>query len=311
MRHAWALVFLGLAAPARATDTCAPASTLSTCFDAAGADTQLGKRFFLHREVTPLAREDIAMGIGTSLSWRPVRLQTASADPSGTPLSLVEHQTVVTPMLAFGLTDALRLDLGLPVSVYRQGEGLAAVTGGNHPLPRSAVHDARIGLSLSALQLGDIRLAFLWDWVVPTGDETAFAGAPGPTFRPGLAANLDGLTWKLGASATWAIRKPIIYADETVGSELDTSAGVARRLGLLWDVWIGAEARGFVPTTKTERALSERSFSEWLATVSARPDFLGGAGFMLGAGSSVAFGSSSPVRATGLRLVVGLTFLPE
>jgi len=195
------------------------------------------------------------------------------------PLSaIMSWQTAIHFGFHFGITDWLELVADIPMSAQAyttafgdngsfgstalERTGFYAAQGfTNTPPPNAAAMDWRVGVKARFLRRGPFALALAAVATLPFGDEAAFLGDSGFTFRPELIADFTRGAITVAVNAGAIIRgETVVRAPNDpavngmaamqrslldVGDELTWSAGAAYRFAR-W-AGIAAEVYGFVP----------------------------------------------------------------
>jgi hypothetical protein len=201
-------------------------------------------------------------------------LHDAGAAP-GARVDAIEWQTTLHFGFHLGLADWLELALEVPVSAQSYGalygspfdDKAVGPTGfyagsprTNIGPPSAGVLDPRLALKARARRVGPVGFALVVATTVPIGDDSAFLGEGGFTFRPAGVFDVTAGRFTLALNVGAIIRSTNIVYDPLpeksmkpavligVGHELSGSLGVAVRAAS-W-LSISAEAYGLLPLTK-------------------------------------------------------------
>ncbi len=264
-------------------------------------------------------------------------LRLSLSDPStGMPKSqsMISGQTTLNFGAHVGLTDWLEGAIVLPVSAqsYTDAYGkhgaandpTIARTGfyasspyTNIPPPNASPGDVRLALKARLFRKSIIGMALAATLTVPFGDDAAFQGDSGFTFRPVLIADITRGPFTIAINIGGIIRQQTTVYDPydvankvvkprillSVGDELTWSAGLGYRF-VHW-VGIAAEVYGYQPVAVKSGAATDST-----------ADVLGGLQIFpskdlvvnLGAGANV---FSSADRHDAFRVFAGLNWAPS
>ena len=251
-------------------------------------------------------------------------------------IAVMGWQAVMHFGFHLGLTDWLELVADIPVSA----EGYSAAYGNNGsfgdttlsrtgfyansgftnvPPPNAAPLDWRIGLKARLFRSGMFALAAAAVVTIPFGDDSAFLGDSGFTFRPTLIADVTR------GPVTAAINIGAIIRPETivlapndpmgtgsrslidVGHELTWSAGFSYRF-IRW-VGIAAEIYGFVPLVSTTVSPTFDAGKDYTADVAGGFQFFPVKDISVGVGAGAGI-IGSAARHEDFRLFGGVTWAP-
>lgn len=307
-------------------ESCDPVSGLSTCIDADNLWIHPGGGSFFSVAptlTTPASKS--AFGLSVGYLSRPIGLRVSSADPDGTPIFVIDNQVNATFHWEVGITDRFALSLALPVTVFQDGAGIAAVRGSDEALVRSVIRDGRFGVSFAVLprpRKGEDRglgLTAHLQFGAPFGAKDWFGGAGTVVATPTVSADyrIGGLL--IGTELGARIRDERILANAVIGTQLYGALGVS--YDILKDRVLSAGAEAFAlytvsaqnpPTAQASADGSSPALvpAEWLANVSSAP-FLGGdLVFMASGGGFIPMGSESAVTTPRFRFNLGIRYAP-
>jgi outer membrane protein OmpA-like peptidoglycan-associated protein len=264
----------------------------------------------------------------------------ATTMPAKPPLTaLMGYQVAINLGMHLGLTNWLELVVDIPVSaqsynaIYGNNSGFgdapiartgfyAAEGGTNVGPPNAAPLDWRLGFKARLFRTGMFGMAAAAVVTLPFGDDSAFLGDSGFTFRPLLIADVTRGAITAAVNIGAIIRpETVVFSPNdpniggmaapkrvliSVGHELTWSAGVAYRF-VHW-VGVAAEVYGFVPLTQQFNGALDAG-KDFTA------DVLGGFQFFpvkdvsvgVGAGAGVI---GSALRHDDFRVFSGITWAP-
>lgn len=310
VRSLAALVILSLPGAARAA--CQPPTRQSTCFDADELWSPAApSRFIGIAAGRVLAARTYALGVDATYLSRPVVLETASPDPNGRAVRVVNDVVDVAAAFAYAPVSHLELTAIVPAAIYRSGTGLVGVTSQNGPtLPVTALRDVRLGIAHDVLlsprrdQRTAVGLATRLDLALPTGNDDAFAGERGPVVAPSASFDVTHGIFFAGAQLGVRLRRPVELGGARLGTQLTSTFGVGAnvlpkdRLALGLEAWL-------LPTLLSQRrtlpdgtlVTSGTLFpAEWMLSGRTRID---DTVLALGLGSSVPWSSETRRATTG------------
>ncbi len=323
--------FAALAArPARGAD-CSPNDGVSSCVDVDNLWPHAGPSRFAaigSTSITPSGQA--SFGLLASWQKRPLVLNLPSPDPAGTEAAAIDDQLNASFLWAVGLGRGLELSAVTPVTLFQDGTGPDVLRSqAPPPLVRTAVRDARLGLSaalvsrpeaLGARGLGLVARAQL---ALPTGNEAVFAGGVGPAFAPALTADYRLGRFLFAAELGARLRKASTVGGARVGSQALAAIGVgfdvlprellsthleAYTLPSLERQYEPArdEGSGRVRLDAGGAALAP---TEWLATVRSSPALGGDFSVQAGGGTALPIAPDSATQPR-FRFVLGLRYAP-
>lgn len=314
-----------LSSSARA-ESCDPDLGLSTCIDADNLWIHPGGgSFFSVAPTLTTPSSKSAFGLSVGYLSRPIGLRVASADPEGTPIFAIDNQVNATFHWEVGITDRLALSLVLPVTVFQDGAGIAAVRGSDETLPRSVIRDGRFGLSFAILpraRKGEDRglgLTAHMQFGAPFGAKEWFGGAGTLVATPTLSADYRIGALLIGTELGARIRDKRNLANAVIGTQLYGALGISYDILKGRMLSAGAEAFALYTLSEQKAATAQAGAdaetqalvpAEWLATVSSAP-FLGGdLVFMASGGGFIPTGSESAVTTPRFRFNLGVRYAP-
>lgn len=314
-----------LSSSARA-ETCDPESGLSTCIDADNLWVHPGGGSFFSVAptlTTPAGKS--AFGLSVGYLSRPIGLRIASADPEGTPIFAIDNQVNASFHWEVGLTDRFALSLVLPVTVFQDGAGIAAIRGSDEELPRSVIRDGRFGASFALIprpRKGEDRglgVAAHLQFGAPFGAKDWFASAGTVVAVPTISADYRLGALLFGAELGARIRNERVLANAVIGSQLYGALAISYDILKNRVLTAGAEAFALytLSTQNPATASADASGSadalipaEWLANVSSAP-FLGGdLVFTASGGGFIPTGAESDVTTPRFRFNLGVRYAP-
>jgi len=267
---------------------------------------------------------------------RPIILNMASPGPGGSEQFVVDNQVNGNFMFAYGVTDRLELDFGLPLTFVQTGAGISPLTGGRD-LRDTAVRDLRFGFTYalvprlrvdplspsddptSAGRLYAIAARFIA--TAPTGDSTDFAGERTAVFAPSLAGDLRYGRLFGGAEVGVRMRPVSEFAGGRVGTQLTTALGAGvdvldrERLAMTLEgraYYQGVEqhdtqqsAFGITSLPNGKRIIP----AEWVLGVRSAPLLGGDISVFAGGGGPIPIGDAA-ITVPRFRFVLGVMYAP-
>jgi outer membrane protein OmpA-like peptidoglycan-associated protein len=249
---------------------------------------------------------DFGFRLWMNLAGNPLRL----------PETLVERQLGINVGLHVGVVKFLQLSIDFAMSgqSYTPAYGdygspavlPIARTGfyadgayTNVPPPDAAANDARVGVKLGFFRKGPFGMGINLVTTLPLGDDSAFLGDSGFTFRPNLLADVHRGRFTLAINVGAIIRETTRVRDLEVGHELTYGLAIAYRV-VRWAA-LAAEGYGYLPVG------GGRDYTM---------DVLGGVQLhpkrevtvMIGAGAGVL---TSAARRDEWRAFLGITWAPQ
>lgn len=279
----------------------------------------------------------VGFGLVASYQSRPIILRVASPGPNGSDQSVVDDQVNGNFLFAYGVTDRLQLDFGLPLTFAQDGAGTSPLTGGR-ALRDTAVRDLRFGFAYALVprvRMDPVKAAAEGgagrSWSVaarfgvsaPTGDQSDFAGERTAVFIPSIAADyrIDRLFF--GADVGVRARPVTEFAGARVGTQLTTAAGAGfdildrELLSVLLEArayWNFAEQHQTTQSAfgiQSQPRKEDRYIfpAEWLLGVRSAPILGGDVSFYAGGGGPIPLGPDA-ITVPRYRFVLGATYAP-
>jgi hypothetical protein len=339
-RRALACVFLPLflwleESDARAQQCSNP--LVSTCINSDTYWPHAGpQRFAAVGSAETVAERQIAFGLVTTYQSRPIVVSGPSPGGAGSDQFAVDDQVNANFLFAYGVTDRLQLDLGLPVTLVQTGAGTSPLTGGR-PIRDTAVRDLRFGFAFAIVprERIDLRRAAYeggpgkgfavvsrLTFSAPTGDNTDFAGERTMVFAPSIAADYRVRRMFFGADIGGRLRPVTEFAGARVGSQLTTALGAGYDILPRDALSVLLEGRAYV--NFAEQHTSQQSAfgitsqpngetiipAEWTLGLRSAP-FLGGDVSFFGGGGGPIPITASPITVPRFRFILGVTYAPS
>lgn len=212
---------------------CDPPSGVSTCFDADNVWITAGQgRFLTIAPAAELPESKLAFAAAGTFIDRPILLNVPSPDPEGRDIPVVRDAVNLHLSWAFAPRSGFEVTLSTPMTLYQSGSGAEGLTSQSAPpLERTAVHDARVGVGVvlpvpeAAARAAGLAAKARFELALPTGDESAYAGAGGPVAAPSLALGMRTGSLFGGAEVGARLRSSVPFASARVGSALLTAVG--------------------------------------------------------------------------------------
>jgi hypothetical protein len=289
---------------------CQPPTRQSPCFDAdelwiPAAPT----RFIGIAPGRALAAHTWTFGVDATYLSRPVVLRTASPDPNGRDVRVVDDVVDLALAAAYAPVPHLELTAIVPAALYRSGTGLVGVTSQNGPtLPVAALRDVRLGVAHDLLpnpsskERPDVGLATRLDVALPTGEQSSFAGERGPIVAPSLSLDFRSGIFFAGAQAGARFRRPVQIGGARLGTQIVSALGVG--VNVLGEDRLAVALEGWLlPTLLSQRRTlpdgtaiigGELIPTEWMVSARTRLDEVV---LALGLGSAIPW-STETRRAT-------------
>lgn len=309
---------------------------VSTCVNSDAFWPHAGpQRFAAVGGTETVAARQIGFGLVSTWLSRPVVLRVASPGPGGSDQFVVDNQVNSNFLFAYGVTDRLQLDVGVPITLVQSGAGTSPLTGG-HPIRDTAVRDARFGFAYSliprqrisnekAAEEGGLGKAFAltsrFVFTAPIGDNSDFAGERTVVFAPSVAADYRVSRLFFGAEVGARLRPVTEFAGARVGTQLTTAVGAGvdvmgqDLLSLMLEArayYNFAEqnesqqsAFGITSTPNGKRIIP----SEWMLGARTAPLLAGDVAFFFGGGGPIPL-SDAAITAPRFRFVLGVTYAP-
>ena len=339
MKLCAALVLAGaivVAAPRARADCNTPLT--SPCVDSDTLWPHAGPSQFLTVGGTETVESGrIAFGLVTTYLKRPIVVHVPSAAGSDRPA--IDDQLDASFLFAYGVTDRLELDLALPVTIFQDGAGASALTGGGD-VPATATRDMRFGATYTLVarprkhpwrhDASGFGLAARFEMAAPTGDDNAFAAEPTGVFAPSLAADFRSYRLSIGAEIGARIRPVTDFAGARLGTQGVIAAGVGLDVLPQHDLLTLTGELRLLPVF-TEQATVAQGISgltdsangtyimpmEWMVTARTAPLEGGDLSFQLGVGGGIPTSVDpngklfAPITTPAFRMALGITFAPR
>jgi len=222
---------------------------------------------------------------------------------------VVRHRLSVDLVGALGIFDWLEVQAVLPFVVFQSGDPDL----GTGDLPTAGLRDVRLAAKASALSEArgaPLGLAVRTEVSLPTGDDTAFLGEGGVTFRP-TAVVTKSLPWlwgvHFGANLGARLRPDTRVGNVTVFDEWDLRAATAVGLPKL----AGARPVAFVELaarTRLEDPFAESDQTPLIGRLGLRIEWDAASGRRLHATGGLSGGSTRGYGAPDYQLFAGLVF---
>lgn len=292
------------------------------------------------RFVTVSGTETLApaqVGFGLLATWqsRPVLLRVASPGPGGSDSYVVGDQVNGNFLFAYGVTERLQLDFGIPVTFVERGAGVSALTGGKR-LSDTSVRDLRFGFAYALVPRARVSpaasaeaggagkawsLAARFTTSAPTGDNGDFAGERAAVFVPSVAADCRVSRWFFGGELGARLRPTAEFAGARVGTQLVTALGAGFDVLDRERLAIMLEGRAY-PTFAEQHDTQQSVFgitstpngkriivAEWMLSVRSAPLLGGDVSFLAGGGGPIPLGDPA-ITVPRFRFVLGAVFAP-
>jgi hypothetical protein len=286
---------------------CASPAGLSPCFDANALWLPAGStKFMVLPGTRSTALKQPTWGFASELLHRPVLLHTASPDPDGRDLHIVDFAVDSSLFGALGLVQDLELSLVAPLRVYQRGAGAGGIASQSAPeIAHTTLRDPRIGLAYArddTLLARGLGLRVGLDASLPLGNEQAFSGERSFVLAP--SATVGFQRWRLRTSASLGLRlrRAVDFGGVRLGNQAFLALGVGVEVLAPGILFFAVEAFGSAPLKDSRAAtagplVTEVNLfpAEWLGSVHSS---LGTAHWALGLGAGTGIPLSSETRAT-------------
>lgn len=283
-----------------------------------------------------VADQNVSFGLFTSYQSRPIVINSPSPGGAGTDLYAVDDQVNATFLFAYGITDRLQLDLGVPITLIQTGVGTSPLTAGRS-LRDTAVRDMRFGFAFAlvpreregvqrAADAGGpgegFALASRFTVSAPVGDSADFAGEHTAVFAPSLAGDYRVGQLFFGADVGARVRPVTELAGARVGTQLTTALGAGFDVLPRDLLSVLLEGRAYV--TFAEQHTTQRTAlgaidstpngkrilpAEWMLGVRSAPVLGGDVSFFAGGGGPFPL-AEAPITVPRFRFVLGVTYAP-
>lgn len=309
---------------------------VSTCIDSDTFWPHAGpQRFAAVGSAETVAERQLAFGLVASYQSRPIIIKSPSPGGAGSELFAVDDQVNTNFLFAYGVTDRLELDVGVPITLIQTGVGTSPLTGGRS-LRDTAVRDMRFGFTYALIPRArtDLQkaadaggpgkgfaLATRLTFSAPIGDNTDFAGERAMVFSPSIAADYRAGGMFFGVELGGRVRPVAEFAGARVGTQFTTALGAGYDI-LPHDVLsVLLEGRAYV--NFPEQHTSQQSVfgitsrpngetivpAEWLLGLRSAPVLGGDVSFFGGGGGPIPI-TQGAVTVPRFRFVLGITYAP-
>jgi len=300
---------------------------VSTCVNSDSYWPHAGpQRFAAVGGTQTVAEGQAGFGLVTTYQSRPVVLRVASPGPGGSDQYVVDNQVNANFLFAYGITDRLQLDVGMPITLVQTGAGTSPLTGGRS-IRDTAVRDMRFGLAYAIVPRPRVpsdrsfALTARMQFSAPIGDNKDFAGERTLVWVPSLAADYRVDRFFFGAEVGARIRPVTEFAGARVGTQLTTALGAG--FDILRNQWLSGllEGRAYVNFAEqhdsqqsafgiTSRPNGERIVpAEWLVGARSAPLLAGDVSFLIGGGGPIPI-TDGAITNPRFRFVLGVTYAP-
>jgi hypothetical protein len=309
---------------------------VSTCINSDSFWPQAGpQRFVAVGSAETVAARQVSFGLVTTYLSRPVILRVASPGPGGSDQFVVDNQVNANFLFAYGVTNRLQLDVGVPITLVQTGAGTSPLTGGRS-LRDTAVRDMRFGLAYALVPRARIdpekaaaeggpgntfAVVARFTFSAPIGDNTDFAGERTAVFVPSLAA--DYRVWRLffGAEVGARVRPVTEFAGARIGTQITTALGAGYDIlprDLLSVLLEGRAYYNFAeqhdsqqsPFGITSTPNGTRIIpSEWMLGLRSAPLLGGDVSFYVGGGGPLPI-TDAAITVPRFRFALGVTYAP-
>lgn len=309
---------------------------VSTCINSDSFWPHAGpQRFAAVGGTETVAPRQIGFGLVSTWISRPIVLRVASPGPGGSDQFVVDNQVNSNFLFAYGVTDRLQLDVGLPITLVQSGAGTSPLTGG-HAIRDTAVRDARFGFAYAlipraripgeqAAERGGLGKAFAltsrFVFTAPIGDNSDFAGERTVAFAPSVSADYRVSRVFFGAEIGGRIRPATEFAGARVGTQLTSALGAG--VDVLDQDLLSLSLEGRAYYNLPEQRESQQSAfgisshpngkhivpSEWMLGARTAPLLAGDVSFFFGGGGPIPIGDAA-ITAPRFRFVLGINYAP-
>ncbi len=309
---------------------------ISTCVNSDAFWPHAGpQRFAAVGSAETVAERQIGFGLVGSYLSRPIVIRGPSPGGAGSDQYAVDNQVNANFLFAYGVTDRLQLDVGLPITLVQDGAGTSPLTGGP-ALRDTAVRDLRFGFAYALVPRARVDLekaadeggpgksfAVVSRFTVsaPIGDNQSFAGERTAVFVPAVAADYRYSRLFFGAEIGARIRPVTEFAGARIGTQVTTALGAGFEILPQNLLSVFLEGRAYVNLAEqhtsqqsafgiTSRPNGERIVpSEWTLGVRSAPFASGDLGFMAGGGGPIPL-TDGPITVPRFRFLLGITYAP-
>lgn len=285
-----------------------------------------------------LASGRVGFGLVGSYQSRPVMIQSAG---NGARTAAIDNQINASFLFSYGLSSRLQFDAVLPITLWQDGAGLQALTGGK-PLPTSASRDLRFGVALAIVPRARVTEAWAprggafepgrawsltarFEVAAPTGDRGQLAGDRTAVFVPTIAADYRPQDpffgrFSVGLELGARLRGTTSLLGSRVGTQMVVGLGVGFDILTRDRLTVGAEAR-VLPTfaSQADAQLSAGAIttipsnrvdapSEWLVSLRSAPIAGGDFAIQLAGGGPIPF--TQAIGTPRARITLSVVFAP-
>ncbi len=309
---------------------------VSTCINGETYWPHAGpQRFAAVGSAETVAPRQIAFGLVGSYQSRPIILNGPSPGGAGTDQYAIDNQVNANFLFAYGVTDRLQLDIGVPITLVQSGAGTSPLTGGR-AIRDTAVRDMRFGFAYALVprERMDLEkaadeggpgkgfaLASRFTFSAPVGDKADFAGERTMAFAPSLAGDYRIARLFFGAEVGARIRPVTEFAGARIGTQLTTALGAGYDILPREMLSVLLEGRAYV--NFAEQHTSQQSAfginsepngktiipAEWMVGLRSAPVLGGDVSFFGGGGGPLPL-TDGPITVPRFRFVLGVTYAP-
>ncbi len=309
----------------------------STCINSDTLWPHAGpQRFVGVGSAETVAARQIAFGLLASYQSRPIVINGPSPGGSGTDQYAIDNQVNANFLFAYGISDRLQLDVGVPITLVQTGAGTSPITGGR-AIRDTAVRDMRFGVAYALIPRArmDLQkaadqggpgkgfaLASRFTVSAPVGDNTDFAGERTAVFMPSIAADYRVSRMFFGADIGARLRPVTEFAGARIGTQLTTALGAGVDILPREVLSVFLEGRAYVNFAE-QHTSQQNAFgkidsipngrrivpAEWMLGLRSAPVLGGDVSFFAGGGGPIPL-SDSPITVPRFRFVLGVTYAP-
>jgi OOP family OmpA-OmpF porin len=309
---------------------------ISTCINSESYWPHAGpQRFAAVGSAETLPERQVSFGLVTSYQSRPIVINGPSPGGAGTDQYAIDNQVNANFLFAYGVTNRLQFDLGLPITLVQTGAGTSPLTGGR-AIRDTAVRDLRFGIAYALIPRARMDLqkaaeeggpgkgfAVVSRFTVsaPIGDNQDFAGERSMVFAPSIAA--DYRVWKMffGADIGGRIRPVTEFAGARIGTQVTTALGAGYDILPAEALSVFLEGRAYynLPEQHTTQQSAFKIESkpngetiipaEWFLGLRSAPLLGGDISFFGGGGGPIPL-TPGPITVPRFRFLLGITYAP-
>jgi hypothetical protein len=234
----------------------------------------------------------VQLGVGLAYLSRPLLLRTASPDPDGNEVAILDDWSVLR-LSGASVVGPIEWGLVWPLSLGGSGGGLAAATTRTGSSPFTGLGAPHLHLRWARTH-GVFSYAVGHHWVLPLATERTFLGTRGLTFAPKLTAQWQTENAFCVLAVGARLRRPTSFGPVRFGSEAVIIASGGLRLPLGFEAFVEAFSTPSLVSDEVRLPSGaqrlQRVVAEWLLGVSLQRTW-GRA--LLAAGSSLPTSSQS------------------